>query len=315
MKISSIIFGIAVLIGIANCGSTVEHIEIGDNFYIEKAYDVTYFTLPTFQNDVMAFDVAVLKPYDFTKFDFSIAIKGFSVYPSDEEISYYDNGYVPLVNYRLYQDVSGYDIYSYPFRTTNNVAFLGFYFYSNSQYSLYINIRSESKSRETSFLRRLNLLQEIKVDFAYGSYFFGISALENDKVAFEIKALKPYYFDNDFKVYTAGFSNDYPSDSELTTGSTYTPLTEYNYYSYSEYDLYSYPFETTENVHYLGFYLETAIQSPILIYIKSEKAELAAGFIALIVIGVILLIAGIGAGVTFLIRKFGCWVRIHSSDI
>lgn len=314
MKISSIIFGIAVLIGIINCGATVEHINIGQNYYIEKAYDEIYFTLPTFQNDVMAFDVAVLRPYEPKKFDFKIAIKGFSYSPSDSDVSYFDSAYTYLVNYRTYTDAS-YDIYSYPFRTTGDVTDLGFYFYSESQYTLYISIRSESKSRETSFLKRLNLLEEITVDFPYGSYFFGISALENDEVAFEIKAIKPYYFENDFVVATAGFYEDYPSDSQLTNGKSYTALVDYNYFTNTDYDLYSYPFETVEDVHYLGFYLETSIQSPILIYIKSKKVEEGAALIAVIVIVIILVLAGIGAGVTLLIRKFGCWVRVHSSSI
>ena len=260
----------------------------------------------------MAFDISIQKGYNINKFDFKIALKGFNYQPSDEEIIDYSR-YTSLINYRFYEDAY-YDTYSYPFSTTSGVSYLGFYFYTESQFNVTIRIRSESRERDV-FLRRVELLEEVKYDFAFGRYFFGITGLENDKVAFEIKAIKPYYFANDFVVYNALFYEDYPPDTDLKNGALYSPLEERDYDSYTDYDLYSYPFDTPDGVKYLGFYLYTEIQSPITIYIKSQKVEEGAAIIAIIIIVIIVAIAAIGAGTTLLLRKFGCWVRVHSSQI
>lgn len=306
------ILGVAILLGIINCGSNIEEISPGQSIYLEKVYDAYYFIVPAFQNDVMAFDISIAKGYNPNKFDFKIALKGFAYKPSDAEVIDYSR-YTSLINYRFYEDAN-YDTYSYPFSTTSGVTYLAFYCYTESQFSVTIRIRSESRQRDV-ILRRVGLLEEVKYDFAQGRYFFGITGLENDKVAFEIKAFKPYYFTNDFVVYYALFSDDYPSDEELKKGELYTPLSDHDYYSYTDYDLYSYPFETPEGVNYLGFYLYTEIQSPITIYIKSEKVEEGAAALAVIIIVIIVVIAAIGAGATLLLRKFGCWVRVHSSQI
>ena len=111
MKISSIIAGVAILLGIINCGSNIEYINLGEQIIKEKAYDAYFFIVPAFQNDVMAFDISIQKGYNINKFDFKIALKGFNYQPSDEEIIDYSR-YTSLINYRFYEDAY-YDTYSF----------------------------------------------------------------------------------------------------------------------------------------------------------------------------------------------------------
>lgn len=168
----------------------------------------------------------------------------------------------------------------------------------------------------------LSLLSHHREEQAYGDYFYGISAFENDEMSVDIKILEPvFYYENiDFYLAIKGFSGytgDYPDDSTIkyNVGYTQIPFGEYVSDSTCTKCICRYPFSTIENVSYLGFYLQTYSNYDIEIYIRSDKAETAVGLIVLIIVIVILVLAAIGAGVTFLLRKIGCWVRIHSSSI
>ena len=163
----------------------------------------------------------------------------------------------------------------------------------------------------------VSVLQEIDIDNtkSYSSYYFRIAAFESDSMAIEIKVYKPYNYGQDFDVEIKGFWSR-PSDEEIRVFENYTPLYKYEItYQGEYYDTFSYPFETIEGVSYLGFYFGTTYEYKVSIYIKSEKGEEAALGLAIILLIVILPILCIGAVATFLLRKFGCWVRIHSSSI
>lgn len=161
----------------------------------------------------------------------------------------------------------------------------------------------------------LSIMETRDIYHADGDYFYCISAFENDEMSIDIKVTEDVYLDYTytyFWVYIKGFSGAITPET-MEDGRDYTevPLGEV----IADEAIFRYPFSTIDNVDYLSFHLYTEIKCNIQIYVRSEKASLAVGFIALIVIGCILVCAGIGFGVTFLLRKFGCWVRIHSSSI
>ena len=169
---------------------------------------------------------------------------------------------------------------------------------------------------------RLSLLSHHKEENIYGKYFYGISAFENDEMSVDIKILEPlFYYENlDFVLAIKGFSDytgEYPDDETIKYYYGYTPIPFGEYISDSTCNkcICRYPFETIQNVGYLAFYLESYCGYDVEIYIRSDKAETAIGIIVLIIIIIILVLAAIGAAATFLVRKFGCWVRIHSSSI
>lgn len=168
----------------------------------------------------------------------------------------------------------------------------------------------------------LSLLSHHKEEKINGEYFYGISSFENDEMSVDIKILEPiFYYENlDFQLFIKGFSDytgEYPPDSIIKDKYGYTPIPFGKYISDSTCTncICRYPFETIENVGYLGFCLISYCNYDVEIYIRSDKAETAVGVIVLIILIIVLVCAAIGAAATFLVRKFGCWVRIHSSSI
>lgn len=166
-------------------------------------------------------------------------------------------------------------------------------------------------------IHHMQLLETYHMEFSEGYHFIDIPAFENDTMAFQVEAkyTKNTPIVNDFTIYIRGF-NIQPTEPEILDLSNYqSQLIKYETTEYSDSVVFSYPFETIENVQYLGFYFHTYRDYDLYIYIKSEKAEAAALGAGIIVLIVVLCLAVCGGAGTFLLRKFGCWVRVHSSSI
>ena len=166
---------------------------------------------------------------------------------------------------------------------------------------------------------QMQLLEKHHMDYSAGTHFIEIPSFENDEMAFEVTAMYSTSFDspiyNDFVIYIRGF-NVIPSEADILDLNQYvTQLEKYETTEYDDRVVFSYPFETIENVQHLGFYFYTGYNYDLYIYIKSDKAETALAIIILIVLVIVICLAAIGAAATFLLRKFGCWVRVHSSSI
>lgn len=117
---------------------------------------------------------------------------------------------------------------------------------------------------------RINLFEELQINEANGGYFIGLPVLEDDSMSANIRVSKPYdrY---DLKLFAKGYYSLIPSDEEITEYSSYILLNDYNLFHYPDYDIYTYPFSTIENVGYLAFYFETNLNLNLIISIKSEK--------------------------------------------
>ena len=163
----------------------------------------------------------------------------------------------------------------------------------------------------------MQLLERYHMEYSEGYHFIGIPSFENDTMAFQVEAMytKNTPIVNDFTIYIRGF-NVNPTEAEILDVNNYpNQLIKYETTEYADSVVFSYPFETIENVKYLGFYFHTYRDYDLYIYIKSEKAEAAALGAGIIILIVVLCLAVCGGAATFILRKFGCWVRVHSSSI
>ena len=93
-------------------------------------------------------------------------------------------------------------------------------------------------------------------------------------MAIEIKVYKPFYEDvTTFNVKSSGFSSIEDYYSIKGSYVVWTPLQLTYVQSYSDYDIYRYPFSTPYNVNYLGFYFASRQHFKVDIYIYSRKGN------------------------------------------
>lgn len=315
MKISLLFLGFAAFIGIIQTSTDIHYMLLYESVFLEQAEGEFYFGMKApEEDDIMNLEILVQIPYEPIYFDFQVNICGLTFIPNTKEEIFQCQSYNPYV-YNNLDNIEQFDRYIYTFQRPSNIVYFCFYFVTNSRYNIYFRVNTIDE--EAYEVKRVGLLTEFDIKRAFGQYYLGILAQEDDDVNFEVKVMKPIYDDNiDFLIYVTYFPEEPLNDNEIINSKNYKQLEEYNPpYSTNEYVLYSYPLSTTYNVGYLGFYIATHKKYHLKIYIKSRKTEEAASYLALIIILIILVIAGIGAGATFIYRKFGCCDRLNSSSI
>jgi len=139
-------------------------------------------------------------------------------------------------------------------------------------------------------------------------YYFRLGVIPNDKM--EIQCTVQRYAVSAFKVDVCPFFTQ-PTNNEVYHGNQYCAnglageKTEYN-----TYDRYTYPFTTTENVHYLAVHLQNYYSLDYLdVYIYSES-----GWGASLILLVILLPCIIIAAVVMVVLKFCCGCNFSFSS-
>lgn len=292
MKIPLIIIGLLFNWTIKCETEPVYSVDLFQEVNMDDCFGYYYFKIPAYDDDNMQIVMNVYKPYT-DYIDFEIRIKGFENNPTDDEIRDADDWsttQIPLTYYYTYSPY--FDTYVYSFSTIKYVRYLALHVGSNCHFKVSMYIKA------MDHVYPVKLLDKIYLGDCYGSYYFKMPAFEEDKMSIDAMVYKPYDMAS-FNMQISGFSHE-PDKYEVWKAQ-WTPLIEYKFQEHSDYDTYSYPFETRKDVNYIGFYFSSNYHYKTEIYINSEKAS----YLVLIIVLVVVVLAIIGGVVSFILKKFG----------
>lgn len=293
MKISIIIM--LLLIGIIKTSGEVMELGLFHEVVLEDAKGASYFKSRVYQSEEMYLIVKAFKPHYYN--DFYIYIAHYSYNPTDEEI-YSTQSWENVKGNEYYSgETYEYYAYKYYFNTYSTDQYLAFYFETNQDCKVALYVKS------LNHVYYVDLLQEIELRDCLDPYYFKIPAFSNDDMAIKTKVYYPYYtMPENFQVYIKGFSEN-PSDDQIRYDSSgWYRLIEYDFDRGTTYDSYSYPFETIENVQYLGFYFKCDSYDFVIFWVYSKTATK----LVLILLCIFIPLIVIGAIVGVVLKKCGC---------
>ena len=165
MKISTIILGFAIIIGIVvRCSSSIYRVYLEKEIELNNANSQYYFGVPCFKNDIFSLIIKIPIFYELNTTDFQVAIKTFNKIPNDKEISD-DSDYIILKENVSLDNTFYY--YNYPF-SIKNETYLSFYFYTRMGINISAYIMAENKKYDI-IINYVNLLEEISIPLLYGN--------------------------------------------------------------------------------------------------------------------------------------------------
>ena len=277
---------------------------------LKFGWDEYDFRLPTNYKGHM--DVEVKIPQG-DKNTFSFRVFEYTTFPKDSEIINYEGGkeydrYTPSAQY----EEGDYVVYSYQFYSSETTNYFAIHVFTTNYGFSYLVFRVSSDRYRYSYIKDLDFntdynVATTKFDYQLIPYqyqiFIRISVFEDDKMEIQLTTHKAYDKKTAFQVDVCEYSKKpledqvyYPDKAQGCK----PPLENIS----DDDNKYYYPFTTDKGINYLTIRIINNLSdlNYLFIYIYSEKG-LAAGIIAAIVIGVVIVVGGIGY---FIGRKLGC---------
>lgn len=244
MKIPSIIFGLFFLFSNNNSKESISSLDLFQEKTIDTAGDY-YFKIPNYEGEM----TLILKVFtgDYKSTDCSVLSYSYQWDPSDEEIVnaidfryiWPGSTYIGESNGRL--EYSLYPEYAY---TKNFVIRL----------ILERNVKIKFYIMEKGHVFPIKQAEETRIKESYGTYYFKTPAFGKDKMLFKLKV-----YDLDFtpevQVYFKGFK-EIPNDYDIRNDyKGWLILLRENIEYEPDYDVYTFPFEASDEYKYYTFTL------------------------------------------------------------
>ena len=269
MKLSSIIIGLLSIEAIKTSTDEVRvyNLDLFKEIKIDYWDGTYFFRVPSYKDDYMQI---VLNCYSNTiDPQFTVRVTGFPYYPSDEEIIHYSQWYYPSVpRETVYKYSDQYWAYIYSFPTIQE-KYLGISVTTGCS-----GLKIDMYVKALGHVYRADLSSTINLGDFFGQYYFTFPSYSKDDMAIEVKVYKPFYEEVtpfDIEISRFSFIEDYSAIKGPDVVWTNLPLDAVQ--SYRDYDIYRYPFSTSYNENYLGFYFGSLQHFKVDIYKYSRKGN------------------------------------------